>query len=292
MPQPMPVVEGAEVTHRDVVAGGLRMHVAEAGAGPPLMLVHGWPQHWWIWRRLMPDLARDHRVIAPDLRGFGWSDAPPGAYAKEELAGDLLALLDALGLERLVLAGHDWGGFAGFLLCLRAPERIERFVALSIVHPWFQVSRPTPAAIARTSYQFVLATPMLGELVLRRVPAVVRAILEKGSGPEATWTRAELDSYADPLRERAHARATSALYRTFLTKELRPIAKGRYAGRRLTVPTRLLVGEHDPVITPERLAGFEAHADDMLVESIAGAGHFLPEEAPDAVIAAIRRPAG
>ena len=113
--------------HRWVhIAGGLRVHVAEAGEGPPLLLLHGWPQHWWMWKGVIPALAESHRVICPDLRGHGWTDAPPWGYEKEGLASDALALLDALEIERVGMLGHDWGGLVGFLLSLRAPERIER----------------------------------------------------------------------------------------------------------------------------------------------------------------------
>src|ERR1700710_1360374 len=106
-------IEVAGVTHRDVVVDGVRLHVAEAGDGdgPPLLLLHGWPQHWWSWRHLIPQLAQTHRVIACDLRGWGWSSAPPGDYAKATFARDVLALLDAEGLERVTLMGHDWGGY-------------------------------------------------------------------------------------------------------------------------------------------------------------------------------------
>ena len=119
----MPEIPGVEVAHDFVDAGGLRMHVASAGPADaePLVLLHGWPQHWYAWRRLIGPLSQRYRVIAPDLRGFGWTDAPSGGYEKRELAADVVALLDALGLDRVRLAGHDWGGFVGFLLCLEAP---------------------------------------------------------------------------------------------------------------------------------------------------------------------------
>ncbi|MDQ4048476.1 MAG: alpha/beta hydrolase, partial [Actinomycetota bacterium] len=122
-----PRLEGVE--HRFVDADGLRVHVTEAGHGEPLLLQHGWPQHWWAFRALIPVLAERYRVICPDLRGHGWTDAPAGGYEKEQLATDLLGVLDALGLERVRLVGHDWGGFAGFLACLRAPERFSHLVA-------------------------------------------------------------------------------------------------------------------------------------------------------------------
>src|SRR5436190_9552853 len=113
----MPQVDG--VTHRFVEVraedGPLSVHVAEAGEGPPLLLLHGWPQHWWCFRHLIPQLSERFRVIAPDLRGLGWSDAPPEGYEKRQLAGDILELLDHEGLARVSVMGHDWGGFVAFL---------------------------------------------------------------------------------------------------------------------------------------------------------------------------------
>src|SRR5262249_61563179 len=113
-----PAVEG--VVHRTVRARGLDFHVAEAGGGDDVVLcLHGWPQHWYEWRHLLPALADRRRVLALDLRGFGWSEAPADGYEKENLADDVLAVLDELGLERVKLVGHDGGGCVGVLLCLR-----------------------------------------------------------------------------------------------------------------------------------------------------------------------------
>src|SRR5690349_15763880 len=129
LPQ-LPAVPGVAVAHRRVaLADGTRLHVAEAGDGPALVLVHGWPQHWWAWRRVLPALVQERRVVCPDLRGLGWSDAPPGDYAKERWAADLVALLDALDLDAADLAGHDWGGFAVQLAALRAPDRVRSVAA-------------------------------------------------------------------------------------------------------------------------------------------------------------------
>jgi pimeloyl-ACP methyl ester carboxylesterase len=134
--------QGAE--HRDVAVNGVRLHVAEAGAGPPLNLLHGWPQHWWFWRRPTLRLAEDYRVLAPDLRGWGWSDAPRDDYAKATFAADVIALMDAERLDRVSLLGHDWGGYTSCLLSLEHPERIERVIALDVTQPWLGCTRATP----------------------------------------------------------------------------------------------------------------------------------------------------
>jgi pimeloyl-ACP methyl ester carboxylesterase len=277
-----PEIDG--VTHRYVDVPGVRLHVAEAGEGPPVLLLHGWPQHWWVWRKVIPALAEQHRVICPDLRGFGWSEAPAGRYEISELAADMIALLDELGHEQVDLIGHDWGGYAGFLLCLNAPERIRNYLALGIVHPWFEPPKPSPAALQRTAYQFILASPLVGESVLRFVPGLVKLALRRGAHPEMRWTEAELDCFAQSFRPRDHALASSHVYRSFLLRELTRLKKGHYRSQRNSVPTRILVGEADPVIKADILAGFEPYADEMSVEEIAGCGHFIAEEKPALVI--------
>jgi pimeloyl-ACP methyl ester carboxylesterase len=282
-----PEVDG--VTHRYVDVPGVRLHVAEAGEGPPIVLLHGWPQHWWIWRKVIPALAESHRLICPDLRGFGWSEAPAGRYEISELAADVVALLDVLELDEVDLIGHDWGGYTGFLLCLDAPERIRNYLALGIVHPWFEPPKPSPQSLQRAAYQFLLASPLLGESVLRFAPGFVRLALHRGSHPDMQWSREELDCYAESFRSRDHALASSHIYRSFLTREVPRLRKGHYRSQRNSVPTRILAGEADPVIRADILAGYEPYADDMSVEEIERCGHFIAEERPDVVIERARQ---
>jgi pimeloyl-ACP methyl ester carboxylesterase len=281
----LPHVDG--VSHHWVRARGLRFHVAEAGSGEDVVLcLHGWPQHWYEWRHLMPALADGHRVLAMDLRGFGWSDAPRSGYEKENLADDVLAVLDELGLERVKLVGHDWGGWIGFLLCLREPERFERFLALNILPPWTS-ARNVAGHAWRFWYQQAVLTPGLGYR-LHRGGQFVRKILVGGSTIKSVWSEEELSAFADKLAEPARARAAVQLYRVFNWREALPIARGRYAGARLTVPTLMVFGEDDFVLRPSMLAGYERHVEDMRVELVAGCGHFIADERPDLVAARAR----
>jgi pimeloyl-ACP methyl ester carboxylesterase len=273
----MPHVDGVE--HRQVELGGLGVHVAESGVGEPLLLVHGWPQHWFQWRRLIPELAGRYRVICPDLRGFGWSDAPPGRYEKKTLARDLVRLLDVLGLQRVRLVGHDWGGFVGLLACLEAPERFDRVGALSIVSPWF---RPAIASLpAGLAYQLPIVAPILGKRVTA-LSAFTRFVLQRGS--HGGFRDEEIAIYSDQFREPERARASVALYRSFQFLELGPMALGRYVDGRLTVPTLALYGGDDLVVSDRAFARAHEHADSLRVERIPGAAHFLPEEAPEALL--------
>ena len=277
----MPFVAG--VTHREVDVGDVRLHVAEAGEGPPLLLLHGWPQHWWCWRRVLPELSRRYRVLMPDLRGFGWSEAPRGSYSKDTFATDILGLLDVEGLHRVRVIGHDWGGYTALLLALRHPERIDRLLALDIAPPWPQWSTPGTRHLALpllASYQVLLGSPLLGPRLLTSGSGLVRTLIRAGSGPSANWTSHELDTYADVLRDPARAAATSSCYRTFLTQEL-PLATLRGdRSNELEVPTLLAMGADSPlqhILRPKP-------QQNLRVETIPAAGHFLPEEAPRSVL--------
>src|SRR4051812_2263517 len=236
-----------------------------------------------MWRKVIPLLAPEHRVICPDLRGHGWTEAPPEGYDKEQFATDLLATLDALDLERVCLVGHDWGGWSGFLACLRAPQRFERFLALSIPHPW---QRPSPKGILhlwRLYYQFVIGAPVFGPAFLRTLPGfVTRGIRRDGPDPSA-WSDDDLRLYSERIQEPDRALASSLVYRTFLTREMPALAAGRYRDQRLTVPGALVLGEGDPVVQPAMMRGLEDHADDFPVEIVDGCGHFVPEERPELV---------
>jgi pimeloyl-ACP methyl ester carboxylesterase len=275
-----PDIEG--VTHHWVEARGVRFHYAEAGSGDDIVLcLHGWPQHWYEWRQLMPALADRHRVLALDLRGFGWSDAPADGYEKENMADDVFAVLDELGIERVKLVGHDWGGWIGFLMALRKPERIDRFFVLNIVAPWVS-TRAVAGHAWRFFYQQLALAPFLGYR-LHRGGQFVRKVLVGGSSVKEVWGEEELAAFADNLAEPEHARAGVQMYRTFNWHEMPAIAKGRYAKAHLEVPTLMVFGEDDLVLRPSMLAGYERHAPQMRVELVPDTGHFIVDERPELV---------
>ena len=284
IPADMPDIDGLEVEHRWVDAGGLRVHVAEAGAGEPLVMVHGWPEHWFMWHKVMPALARHYRLIVPDLRGFGWTDAPGRGYDKETLAADLLALLDTLELDRVRLMGHDWGGWASFLLCLRHPERVERYVALNIPPPMSEIPRRELLGMWRLAYQVPLALPGIGSLGLRRAPGMLKPGLKRASIETGTFTDTALNSYAAKLAEPARAQASTQLYRSFLTQDAVSVLRGRYSSMRLTTPTLLVFGTEDVVISRRMIDREHENADDLRVVLVEDCGHFIAEEQPGIVV--------
>jgi pimeloyl-ACP methyl ester carboxylesterase len=275
-----PHIDG--VTHHWVRARGVEFHYAEAGSGDDVVLcLHGWPQHWYEWRHLMPALADRHRVVALDLRGFGWSEAPQDGYEKESMADDVLAVLDELGIERVKLVGHDWGGWIGFLLALRAPQRIDRYLSLNILPPWTSMRTMAPH-LWRFWYQWLVLSPGIGYR-LHRSGKFIPKVLAGGSVRREVWDDATLRAFSDTFTEPARARAGVQMYRVFNLREVPTLARGRYADAHLSVPTRLLFGTGDFALRHEILAGCERHADDMQVEKVENCGHFIADEMPDLV---------
>ena len=234
--EPPPI---AGVRRSFVDARGVRFHVTEAGPpdGRPVLALHGWPQHHWEYRDLLADPPPGLRIIAPDLPGYGWSGPAPHKWAKDDVAADVLALLDALGLDRVLLVGHDWGGFVGHLMVLMAPERFDGYLALNIAHPWVSVRAIAPH-LWRFWYQVPVAT--FGISVQRRTRYVERAIFARGSAMPPEEARA----FADRFRHPVCARAGRDTYRTFLTREI-PQAARNPETRRATVPIRAVFGTGD-----------------------------------------------
>jgi pimeloyl-ACP methyl ester carboxylesterase len=276
---PMPVVEG--VRHHTIEAGGLNFHVAEAGDGSPVLMLHGFPQHWYAWRKVIP-LVPGCRLICPDLRGFGWSEAPRRGYDVDTLAADVLALIDALGLERVYLVGHDWGARAGFRLCISQPDRFAGFIALNTLHPW-PARGPLIRHAWRQWYTALIEYPGLGAWMLRR-PKLVRFLLRRAVADPRLWRDDELAAFADVLVQPERAHAGQALHWQYVVREIPRLLRQNIRERPLTVPTTLLFGAEDVTLSPAQLAG----ADGLDIQVVAGCGHHLPDERPDLVARAIR----
>lgn len=291
--QPMPEVEGVE--HLYVNAGGLRMHVAAAGPedGDPVLLLHGWPQHWWLWRDVIPALAAEgYRVYAPDLRGLGWSEMTERFcdYDKRQFARDVISLLDALEIDTVRLAGHDWGGWTGFLVSIMAPERVDRFMALNMLPPWldpgpFDLSK-TLKRLARLDYQVVMSTPGISRFV-QAGPG--RSEFAKGivkaSKRREVWDNGVLDVFLDQFKDPRRSTASMYLYRNFLIRELPQIQFGKYISGRLLTRTTLLFGMDDVAIDSTILdADHSRFADDLTIVRVPDCGHFIVDEQPERVI--------
>jgi pimeloyl-ACP methyl ester carboxylesterase len=280
----MPEVAG--VAHRYVETRRLDVHIAEAGSGPPVLLLHGWPQHWYAWRELIPLLAGSWHLICPDLRGFGWTDAPASGYRTADLAADMVALLDALELDRVNVIGHGEGGRAGFELCLSQPARVRRLVTLGAMHPYPSLRLFAPHAW-RYWWTPLVETSLLGRQVVRHLPGLTRAVLRASAADRAALSDAVIEEFVASVRPPARARASERLMHEFAYREMIPALLGANRSRRLQVPTLMLNGERDFFIPARALGGSGPYADDLRIQVIPGAGHLLAEECPQQVAAAV-----
>jgi pimeloyl-ACP methyl ester carboxylesterase len=179
----------SELTHRTVETNGIRMHLTEAGSGPLVVLCHGFPESWYSWRHQLPALAAaGFRAVAPDMRGYGQTDCPAAIdqYTLLHLVGDMVGLLDALGAEQAVIAGHDWGGPVAWHAALFRPDRFRAVIGLSVPYRPRGPVRPTkamPQTDDAVFYQLYFQTPGAAEADFERdVRHTIRSILYSASG--------------------------------------------------------------------------------------------------------------
>jgi haloacetate dehalogenase len=282
-------------SERRIDVGHITLNLHEGGEGPALVLLHGFLQNALCWARVAPAFAAHFRVLAPDLRGYGLSDAPPDdadhhAYSKRVMAEDAVRLLDRLGIERAMILGHDRGARAAYRLALDHPDRLSRLGIIEIV-PTGDFWAAWSADLALKAYHWTfLAQP---------APLPERMI---GADPVgwldwtlASWTRARslapfapeaLARYRAQIAEPARLAAMCADYRAGATIDRALDEADRAAGRRIGVPLRFLWAEGGfPARTGDPAALWRRWADEV-TESACVSGHFGMEEAPEAVIAA------
>jgi pimeloyl-ACP methyl ester carboxylesterase len=274
-------------TSRSIDTGQLRLHAVIGGDGPPLLLVHGWPQTWYAWRMLMPTLAQDFQVIAVDQRGIGLSDKPRDGYDTATLAGDLVALMAALGHQRFALYGTDTGMPIAYALAADHPDRLERLVVSEAPLPGISPSPP-----------LLLPPPLnarLWHLAFNQLPGEVNEALVRGReavffGPEfdasAGTTKLPPDAvsyYIDRLAADPDAlRGSFELYRAFPTI----IAQNEQRKtRRLAMPVLAIGGAE----SSGQMVGdtMRLVADDVQALVIPGCGHWVAEQAPEQLLAAL-----
>jgi pimeloyl-ACP methyl ester carboxylesterase len=274
-----PTIPG--VRRSRVQVRGVDFHVTEAGPvdGTPVVCLHGWPEHHYEYRDLLAKPPAGLRIIAPDLPGYGWSGPPPHAWYKEEIAADVIALLEAMGIERCVLVGHDWGGFIGHLMVLRDPQRFSSYLALNISHPWV-----TPKMLLPHLWRFLLYQPAVaafGVPLQERTNMVVLAIRSSMVDRQAV-TREQLTWYGERFRDPVCARAGRDTYRTFWLREL-PKKGMKKETRRSTVPTLCVFGVEDSAVHYSLAAAESARADEYRLELVPSCGHFIVDERPELI---------
>lgn len=282
-------------SHTVAVGNGVDIAAVVGGAGPPLLLLHGFPETRACWRRIAPALAERFTVVAADLRGYGQSSKPPGgpghaAYAKRAMAADMVALMDALGFARFRLVGHDRGGRVAHRLALDHPERIERLAVLDIC-PTATMYASTDRAFAEAYYHwFLLIQPadFPERMIANNTHHYVRHTIASWCRTEGAFDEAILRHYVEAFFDPKAIHAACEDYRASATIDLVHDAESDAAGIKLATPLLALWGGRGTV---GRLFDVRATWREKSSASVEGraldCGHFLPEEAPEATLAAL-----
>lgn len=270
----MPAVAG--FAHEFIDTPGVRTHVASIGEGDPVVLLHGFPQHWWQWHSVAPAIAEHgYRAICPDLRGAGWTEADAPRIERETRMRDLVAVLDALGVERAHLVCHDMGAITGIQLSYAHPERVRTMVQLS-VPPGFMAFSP----------RLIPAFSHLPRLLVHRPDRSLRWLFtpEYASQPMSDGTVA---AYLDVQRRPEIGRAVRALYRGMVVPEALRLVGGTYKRMRLRPPTLVAFGRHDSPFTEPTVRricrGSDSSADRFDLAFVEDAAHYITDDAPTAV---------
>lgn len=273
---------GCDLRSRRVPAGEVELHLVEAGPGdgPPVLLLHGFPEFWYGWRRQIgPLAAAGYRLLVPDQRGYNLSAKPRGvaAYGLDRLVGDVVGLLDALGLARVDLIAHDWGAAVAWWTAVCHPGRLGRLAILNVPHPAVlrRALLTDRAQRRRSSYIFYFQLPWLPERKLGRDSArLLRRMFERTSRP-GTFSPAELERYAEAALRPGALTGMLNWYRAALRHPPRPVAS-----RRVSVPTQILWGTEDVALGAAMIEPSAALCDEVEVTRFTTAGHWLQHEEP------------
>ncbi|MDT3398591.1 alpha/beta hydrolase [Streptomyces sp. B1866] len=324
-PNPTPALAG--VTHRDIEVNGVRLHIAEQGEGPLVLLLHGFPECWYSWRhQFAPLAAAGYHVVAPDQRGYARSAQPEdvGAYTLPHLTGDVIGLIHALGEERAVVVGHDWGAPVAWATALLRPDVVRGVAGLSVppVPPAFLA----PTALSRATYgdgfyQLYFQQPGVADAEFARdVASTFRRVLHSGSGDNPAqanprpWVVPEGRTITDTIPE------PQALPGWFTEEDVRTFARefaghgdraftgglnwyrnidrnwellAAFNGARIQPPALFVVGDRDMVVAlgggPQAILDLAAQNAPNLRRTVVlpGCGHWTQQERPDEVNAAL-----
>lgn len=273
--------------HRTLTARGARFHVAEAGDGPLVLFLHGFPEYWWAWRHQLPAFAASgYRAVALDMRGVGGSDHTPRGYDLPSLADDVAGVIGALGESNAVVVGHSWGGLVAWSTAALHPRTVHRLVAVSAAHPRvLRLRTLTGRQLGMLGYAWRMQTPWLPERrLVRDDGAYVEHLLRRWSGDDWPDT-ATAAQYRAAMQLGNTAYCTAEYHRWAVRSLFRPDGVRFLRQMRAPIgsPVLQVHGDRDRLVLSSTVAGAERYVSGPYRrELMAAAGHFPHEQAPQA----------
>ena len=255
-----------EITTNSSTVNGIKWHWAEAGDGDPVILLHGIPESWKCWKHQIPKLATQFKVYAIDLKGYGLSDKKEGDFSMNNVASEILDLLDHLKISSFRLAGHDWGVAISDNIIDQAPERVERYIRCCLsLH----------AYDPRNSlhHQWNSENPDLAARLMNKPDAYVRVWFESSCKPDLIPDEKEIKEIVDDFSHQGTGDAVPRYFRK--NKKNKPVDLSKF-----TMPILYIHGEHDPLQPIEYCVGMEDHLPGLQAILVLDSGHFITRERP------------
>ncbi|MGD8564887.1 MAG: alpha/beta hydrolase [Candidatus Bathyarchaeota archaeon] len=274
--------------HKHLVVDGLRMHYVTQGQGKLLVLLHGFPDFWYVWRYQIPELAKHYRVVAPDLRGYNKTDKPESVekYQLNLLAGDILGLVNALGEDKVSIIGHDWGGVIAWSLAAFNPEFVEKLVILNAPHPnaYTMKTKLSFKQLQKSWYIFFFQTPNIPEEVLsRNNHHFLRYMVQSSFINKEAITEGDLEAYTKAWSQSGALKAALNYYRANMNPNILFLRKTSIFPK-ISAPTLVIWGEDDVALSRDLIQNTEQFVIGRYsIKYLPDCGHWVQIEQPKIV---------
>ena len=265
---------------------GIRLHYVTEGEGSLVILLHGFPEFWYSWRRQIPVLSKSFKVVALDMRGYNLSDKPEGraAYTAPELAADIKGIVHHFGYEKAIVVGHDWGGGVAYAFARRYPENLEKLVILNSPHPSLMMKnlKENPRQLLRSWYMIWFQLPLLPEFFMSRMlKKIIRDSFLGWAVHKENFPEDDLEKYVEVFRKPGTLTAALNYYRAFFVKIHENQEKH---SRRITCPSMVIWGENDKALGKELTYGLNKyHTGPFELHYIPNCSHWVQNDCPEAV---------
>jgi epoxide hydrolase 4 len=265
--------------HEYLTSNGIKLHYVTQGEGELMLMLHGFPEFWYSWRYLIPEFAKNYKVVALDLRGYNDSDKPQkkSAYVMDEFIKDIDGVIRGLGYDKCILVAHDWGGAIAWSFAYKYPDMLSKLIILNLPHPAkFTAGLRTIQQLKRSWYIFFFQLPFLPELFIKSQNYQFIETAIKGMAVDkSAFTQANIDAYKDAASKPGALTAMVNYYRNIF----QPLSPNRKWGL-LQVPTLMIWGENDTALGKELTYGTEAYVQDLQIHYIPNCSHWIQQEQP------------